>query len=190
VQDTGCVILINHQSMVDLLGLAEIWPVMQRCTVISKKAIFYLWPFGLASWLWGTVFIDRLNVQQAKSTINETAAAINGRKAKICFFPEGTRHCGDDLLSFKKGAFHVAVDLQCPIQPVVISRYYFLDWKNRIFDSGKAIMEILPPISTVGLGKDDMDDLIANVYKRMNDKYKELSEEALAQSNEDFQARQ
>lgn len=52
-------------------------------------------------------------------------------------FPEGTRHGGSELLSFKKGAFHVAIACQCPIQPVVVSRYNFLDHEKRVFDSGK-----------------------------------------------------
>lgn len=49
----GCVVLINHQSAIDLCVLAELWPIMPRCTVISKKEVFWLWPFGLATWLWG-----------------------------------------------------------------------------------------------------------------------------------------
>jgi lysophosphatidate acyltransferase len=60
--------------------LAEIWPVMERCTVISKKEVFYLWPFGLGCWLWGTIFIDRLNVERAQSTINNTGDIIHKNK--------------------------------------------------------------------------------------------------------------
>lgn len=60
--------------------LSEIWPVMDRCTVISKKEIFYFWPFGLASWLWGTIFIDRLNKESAQKTINKTGETINQRQ--------------------------------------------------------------------------------------------------------------
>lgn len=67
--------------------MAEIWPVMDRCTVISKKEIFYFWPFGLASWLWGTIFIDRLNVASAQSAINKTGHAISQKKViSICLF--------------------------------------------------------------------------------------------------------
>lgn len=54
-------------------------------------------------------------------------------------FPEGTRHGGDDLLPFKKGAFHVAISSQCPLQPIVVSRYYFLNSKKRIFDPGNLV---------------------------------------------------
>lgn len=49
----GCVVVINHQSALDLIVLAELWPIMPRCTVISKREVFWLWPFGLATWLWG-----------------------------------------------------------------------------------------------------------------------------------------
>lgn len=63
--------------------MSEIWPVMDRCTVISKKEIFYFWPFGLASWLWGTIFIDRLNVESAQKTINKTEEAIRKKQVTI-----------------------------------------------------------------------------------------------------------
>lgn len=52
-------------------------------------------------------------------------------------FPEGTRHGGPELLNFKKGAFHVAISAQCPIQPVVVTQYFFVDHRKRTFDPGK-----------------------------------------------------
>jgi len=58
-------------------------------------------------------------------------------------FPEGTRHGGQELLNFKKGAFHVAISSQCPIQPVVVSQYYFLDHGKRIFDPGKSFIIVV-----------------------------------------------
>jgi lysophosphatidate acyltransferase len=51
-------------------------------------------------------------------------------------FPEGTRNGSATLLPFKKGAFHVAISSQTPIQPVVISRYHFLDHRKKVFNSG------------------------------------------------------
>lgn len=50
-------------------------------------------------------------------------------------FPEGTRSMADELLKFKKGAFHLAVSSQCPIQPVVVKKYSFLGSKK--FENGK-----------------------------------------------------
>ncbi|XP_063230687.1 1-acyl-sn-glycerol-3-phosphate acyltransferase alpha-like [Bacillus rossius redtenbacheri] len=179
VQDTGCVVVINHQSALDLLVLGEIWPKLQRCTVISKKEVLYLGPFGLATWLWGTIFIDRLNVERAQSTINSTADIVRNNRAKLCMFPEGTRNNGATLLPFKKGAFHVAISSQTPVQPVVVSRYYFLDDKKKIFDSGSVIITILPPIPTVGRTKDDVNALVAETRDAMIEVHTKTSEEVI-----------
>jgi lysophosphatidate acyltransferase len=64
--------------------LAEIWPAMERCAVIAKKEVFYLWPFGLACWLWGTIFIDRVNVEKAQNTINSAEDVIRNNKVYFC----------------------------------------------------------------------------------------------------------
>uniref|UniRef100_A0A1B6EH48 1-acyl-sn-glycerol-3-phosphate acyltransferase n=1 Tax=Clastoptera arizonana TaxID=38151 RepID=A0A1B6EH48_9HEMI len=183
INDTGCVVLINHQSALDLLVLAELWPVLQRCTVISKREIFYAWPFGLAAWLWGTIFINRLNGEKAQSAINKTGETIRTKQAKLCMFPEGTRHSGKELLPFKKGAFHVAIAAQTPILPVVVSHYHFLDDKEHRFDAGTNIIEILPPISTEGLTKEDIDELISRTYSAMSQAFTKLSNEVLVDMN-------
>ncbi|XP_060866516.1 1-acyl-sn-glycerol-3-phosphate acyltransferase beta-like isoform X1 [Metopolophium dirhodum] len=177
VQNSGCVVLINHQSCLDLLVLSEIYPVMEKCTVISKKEIFYFWPFGLASWLWGTIFIDRLNAESAQRTLNKTGEAIRHKQAKLCMFPEGTRHGGPELLNFKKGAFHVAISAQCPIQPVVVTQYFFVDHKKRTFDPGHAVITILPPIPTEGMTKEDLPSLIEKSRTAMQEAYTKSSAE-------------
>lgn len=41
-----------------------------------------MWPFGLAVWLWGTIFIDRLSGDKAKATINQTARTVCERKVR------------------------------------------------------------------------------------------------------------
>lgn len=54
-------------------------------------------------------------------------------------FPEGTRSNlpFPDLLPFKKGAFHLAVQAQVPIVPVVCENYNrFFDGKTR-FEAGE-----------------------------------------------------
>nr|CAD7407148.1 unnamed protein product [Timema poppensis] len=167
--------------------LAELWPRLERCFVISKKEVFYLWPFGLAAWLWGTVFIDRFNAEKALPTINSMGDIIRENKAKLCMFPEGTRHNGTTLLPFKKGAFHVAISSQTPIQPVVVSRYYFLDNAKKIFNPGKSIINILPAIPTAGLGKEDLNDLMERTRDTMLDVYARVSEEVVTSSKTDKQ---
>lgn len=108
-----------------------------RATVVSRKELFYAFPFGLAAYLWGTLFIDRSDRTNAVSKLNEESNVIRENAAKLLLFPEGTRHQGDKLLPFKKGAFYVAVQSESFIQPVVVSKYWFLDSKRKIFGRGK-----------------------------------------------------
>ena len=58
------------------------------------------------------------------------------QQVSLWIFPEGTRSLAADpiLLPFKKGAFHLAVQAQVPIVPVVCENYH------RLFD-GKTRME-------------------------------------------------
>lgn len=175
--DDGCVVVMNHQSSIDLLVLAELWSIMERCTVIAKKAVFYLWPFGLAAWLWGTIYIDRQDRERARSAVNQTSLAIKERKAKILMFPEGTRNNGETLLPFKKGAFHVALAAEAPVLPVVLSRYYFLNQKQKKFDSGRIILTILPPIPTKGKGLEKLDAIIEETRNAMIEVHKTTSKE-------------
>lgn len=174
---------MNHQSALDLVVLAYLWPIVGQATVVAKKEVLYMFPFGLASWLWGTLFIDRKNQNAAKSAINNESKAINEKQAKILFFPEGTRGNGDNLLPFKKGSFHVAIEAQGYIQPVVISKYHFLNSKAKIFNRGQNIIKILPEISCAGMTKEDMPQLMERVYNQMQAEYEILSDESLAINN-------
>lgn len=53
------------------------WHVMRKCTVIARKKIFYLWPFGLVAWLAGVVFIDRLpSNEKTYEQVNKAAEYV------------------------------------------------------------------------------------------------------------------
>ena len=90
----------------------------------------------------------------------------------LMLFPEGTRNSagGGSLLPFKKGAFHVALDIGVPILPMVVSEYDFLGpdgSRTEKFTSGNVTIKILPPIETEGIRKDQMDDLIKETRDSM-----------------------
>jgi 1-acyl-sn-glycerol-3-phosphate acyltransferase len=51
-------------------------------------------------------------------------------------FPEGTRRKNAELLPFKKGAFHIAMQNKLPIVPVIISPYTFINDEKKIFNHG------------------------------------------------------
>jgi 1-acyl-sn-glycerol-3-phosphate acyltransferase len=80
-------------------------------------------------------------------------------------FAEGTRAMPGELLPFKKGAFHLALQTQAPIVPVAFRN---TDWmmgkKTGLAFPGTIEMVLLPPIETIGLNAED--DLM-NLLKRV-----------------------
>ena len=48
-------------------------PYPSRCTMLVKKELLFLGPFGPSAWLAGIVFIDRLNHDKARETMENTA---------------------------------------------------------------------------------------------------------------------
>lgn len=199
-KDQACIIVANHQSSLDVLGkfqlqlqlqiqllmfllfagMFNIWHVMDKCTVVAKRELFYAWPFGLAAWLAGLIFIDRVRGEKARETLNEVNRRIKQQRIKLWVFPEGTRRNTGELHPFKKGAFHMAIDQQIPILPVVFSSYCtFLNDKKKILNAGRIVITTLPPVSTEGLTKDDIDTLMERVRAQMSETFKLTSAEML-----------
>ncbi|XP_063704013.1 1-acyl-sn-glycerol-3-phosphate acyltransferase alpha-like [Culicoides brevitarsis] len=177
-QDKTFVIVANHQSSIDVLGMFQIWHIMNKCTVVAKKELLYAFPFSLAAWLCGLIFIDRKHADKAKASINDAAEYIKSNRIKLWIFPEGTRRNTRKIHEFKKGAFHFALANQLPILPVVISSYSsFLDDQQHRFDQGKVIITTLPPIMTIGLKIDDIEDLMERTRNIMIKTYNETSKE-------------
>ncbi|XP_024867563.1 1-acyl-sn-glycerol-3-phosphate acyltransferase alpha-like [Temnothorax curvispinosus] len=176
-KNRACIIVANHQSSLDILGMFDLWPVMDKCTVVAKKEIFYAWPVGLAAWLCGLIFIDRMNSEKARSALNTATKEITEKKIKLWIFPEGTRHNTGEIHPFKKGAFHVAIRSQLPILPVVFSSYYFLSAEEKRFDSGHILVTTLPPISTEGLSTDNVEELIEKTRTAMSEVFHATSRE-------------
>lgn len=81
-KDRACIVVANHQSSLDVLGMFDLWPVMEKCTVVAKKEIFYAWPVGLAAWLCGLIYIDRMNSEKARSALNTATKEITDKKVK------------------------------------------------------------------------------------------------------------
>ncbi|XP_013409373.1 1-acyl-sn-glycerol-3-phosphate acyltransferase alpha [Lingula anatina] len=175
--DTSYIIVCNHQSSLDLIGMMEIFP--ERCATLAKKELLYAGPLGLGLWLIGTIFIDRLNNEKARGTLEKTANLIKDKHLKVWVFPEGTRNAGGSFLPFKKGAFHLAIQGQVPVVPVVMSSYSeFYNKKQKKFGTGKFIITVLPKISTEGLTAENVGDLTEHVRKQMLDVYNETSLES------------
>ncbi|KAK4912678.1 hypothetical protein LTR28_013862 [Elasticomyces elasticus] len=83
------------------------------------------------------------------------------------------------LLPFKKGAFHLAVQAQVPIVPIVVANYSeVLDTRRRVFRSGRIPVKVLKPVETKGLGKEDVDALVERVRSAMLEELVVLTQKA------------
>lgn len=161
-------IISNHQSEMDIYVLGKIFP--PKCVVTAKKSLKYVPLLGWFMSLSGTFFIDRASRQKSIGTLNRALADLKSRQGGLFMFPEGTRSKSltPTLLPFKKGAFHLAVQGQIPIIPVVVSNtsnIYSMKEKN--FNRGTIKIKVLDPISTTGLTKEDVGKLCHDTEDKM-----------------------
>ncbi|NXD96419.1 PLCB acyltransferase, partial [Chaetorhynchus papuensis] len=168
------IIVSNHQSILDMMGLMEVLP--DNCVQVGKKELMYTGTVGLITYLGGVIFINRKSTSSAKMVMSEVAKTMVADNVKVWVYPEGTRNCTGDLLPFKKGAFHIAVQAQVPVIPVVYSSFTtFYNPKTKLFTSGKVKVEILPPIETKGLTSDDVTELTDRCFSTMRETFFRLS---------------
>lgn len=172
----GSILILNHQSVIDLLVIAHLWPLIGRATVIAKKEIMYFPGLGQFLWLGGILFIDRKKRTKAINKMNQVSHAIKEEHAKILVFPEGTRNLQTTLLPFKKGCFHLALQNQCPIQPVTVSQYKFLTNKSQP-GINDIIINILEEMSTEDVTVDNLGDFIDKCQNIMQSECIRLNEE-------------
>ncbi|CCJ29968.1 unnamed protein product [Pneumocystis jirovecii] len=183
-----CVFICNHQSELDILLLGRLFP--KYCSIVAKKSLKFVPFLGWFMILSNTTFIDRRNRESAIKTIEEACKQIrdnkvndlltdysNIKKQSAWIFVEGTRSQfkTPDLLPFKKGAFHLAIQARVPIVPIVIANYssiYHLE--SRIFKSGVIKVKVLEPIDTTSFSPSDIEQVILETHKKMLKTIKEL----------------
>lgn len=158
------VIIANHQHNEDLFIMGDVLP--PRIVVVGKRALAWIPLFGQMFWLGGNVLIDRKKQLQALGIVRKTALAMEADRKSVWIFPEGTRGHGGDLQAFKKGAFQAALLAGVPITMVCISRY------TSALGHGKTNpirVRVLPPIRTAGMGRDELQTLMAQCHQQMRE---------------------
>ncbi|KAI9831606.1 MAG: 1-acylglycerol-3-phosphate O-acyltransferase [Phylliscum demangeonii] len=136
--------------------------VSNHQTVTAKKSLRKVPILGWFMSISKTVFIDRTNRQTAVAAFDGAAAVMRRDKQSVFIFAEGTRsyYREPDLLPFKKGAFHLAIQAQVPVVPIVVANYsHILDTQKKRFRAGSIPVTVLPPLPTVHLTPADVDDL-------------------------------
>ncbi|KAL5386920.1 hypothetical protein DPSP01_003936 [Paraphaeosphaeria sporulosa] len=170
------VFLGNHQSELDVLMLGCTFP--KYTSVTAKKSLKWAPFLGWFMALSKTVFIDRANRTTARAAFDSAAHTMRTQRQSVFIFPEGTRSYAEqpELLPFKKGAFHLAIQAGVPIVPIVVANYaHVLNVKKREFNPGVVDVSVLPPISTKGMTAENVDALMKKTRDAMLEELVRLS---------------
>ena len=112
-----CIVVANHQSMIDVCVLFRALPV-PLCFVM-KDELAKVPVVGTYARAMGMVFIERGAAREATRRMRR-ASALFAAGLSVCGFPEGTRSRHGEVGQFKGGIFKFAIENGMPILPVAI----------------------------------------------------------------------
>lgn len=148
----------NHRSYLDTATL--FFYAGKKMGLVAKKELLKVPVLGQGMNFVHIIAIDRSNPERAMRSM-EKAREVMADGFSFGLFVEGTRGMPGELLPFKKGAFHLAIQMQAAVVPVAIKN---TDWmmgkQTGVAYSGEIEMVLLPPIETVSLGPDDVMELM------------------------------
>lgn len=128
--------------------------------LVAKKELLKAPVFGQGLSFVNIIAIDRTNPERALASMKK-AREVMDSGSSFGVFAEGTRAMPGELLPFKKGAFHLALQTGAPIVPVAIKN---TDWmmgkQTGVAYAGEIAMVVLTPIETAGKTADDVMELL------------------------------
>ena len=138
------VYLFNHTSILDAPVLISAVP--EFFGAVGKAEQFKVPGWGRLVRRYGVIPLERSNLKNAIRSLDAAGEELEAGLS-LLISPEGTRSKDGRLLPFKKGAFHVAMQRQRPMIPVVIHGAYegksLGSWHLR---PGTIRVEMGPPI--------------------------------------------
>ena len=149
------VFVFNHQSPLDLvIGVL----LMRRdATGVVKAEMGQMLGWGQFARFMDLALVERTDPEKAKAALAPAVEKLKqGLSLGIC--PEGTRSYTPKLGSFKKGAFHMAMQAQVPIVPVVLRNVGDVMHRDA-FWMRPGVVDIcaLPPVSTANWTRETLD---------------------------------
>ncbi|KIJ20406.1 hypothetical protein PAXINDRAFT_160970 [Paxillus involutus ATCC 200175] len=182
LQTQPAVMVGNHQSMLDILCLARMFP--KKASIMAKRELQWS-PLGPWMYMSGAIFIDRGNSTKAQKSLEAAGEEMKREGISLMMYPEGTRHSDvvPTLLPFKKGAFHLAVQAGLPVTPVICENYWRIYHKG-VFGTGTIRIRVLPPIQTIGLTAADVSDLATRTRDQMLATLRDISDKVATQEEE------
>lgn len=153
------IVMANHRSMYDIPVLHYLLGRGRDLRWIGKHEVQQVPVFGWAYRISRHVAIDRHNRRAAIEALRD-AAAESRAGVSFVIMPEGTRSTTGELLPFKKGGFHLALDTRLPILPVAIVGSDKLMRKGSWHIlPGSIHVSVRPVIETRDLEREDIEGL-------------------------------
>ena len=144
--DRSYVFASNHRSYLDTAALFRY--AGRRIGLVAKKELLKAPVLGQGMNFVNVIAIDRSNPERARASM-EKARRVMEDGYSFGVFVEGTRAMPGELLPFKKGAFHLALQTDAPVVPVAIRN---TDWmmgkRTGVAYAGVIEIELLAPIET------------------------------------------
>ncbi|MFV0388775.1 MAG: lysophospholipid acyltransferase family protein [Pyrinomonadaceae bacterium] len=142
------VFISNHRSYLDTASLYVY--AGRRIGLVAKKELLKVPIFGYGMAMANVIAIDRTNVESARRSMAR-AREIMEDGYSFGVFAEGTRAMPGELLPFKKGAVHLAMQTNSPIIPVAfLNSDRLMGKRSGVAYSGTLRMVLLPAIETEG----------------------------------------
>ncbi|MEX0928256.1 MAG: lysophospholipid acyltransferase family protein [Balneolales bacterium] len=108
--------IFNHGSTLDLFVLLSLG--LNNIRFVAKREFQFNPFFFILGNLTGQIFIQRQNSQRSIQILSHCCERIKKRDLSVVMGPEGSRHHKGVIGPFKKGAFHMAIDLNYPMVPM------------------------------------------------------------------------
>jgi putative phosphoserine phosphatase/1-acylglycerol-3-phosphate O-acyltransferase len=161
------VFVFNHQSSFDVVVISRL--LRRDFTAVAKAELAHDPRFAPLAALVGVAYVHRGDPAQARAALAPVVEKLRSG-ISLAIAPEGTRSATPTLGPFKSGAFHIAVEAQVPVVPVVIRNAGEIMWRaSLVARPGTVDVVVLPPVPTEGLGPDDVHDLGDRVRQQFLD---------------------
>jgi len=156
---TPSIIISNHQSHLDLMGIIMLTP---KLIILTKNWVWHNPFYGFI-----IRYADFFPMTDKEQMLNDLHKKVN-EGYSIMIFPEGTRSADCRILRFHRGAFYLAEELNLDIVPILIKGFgEVLPKKSFHLYPGNMSLEVLPKINR----KDIADLNFREVTKKVHQLY-------------------
>jgi 1-acyl-sn-glycerol-3-phosphate acyltransferase len=157
------VVVVNHQSMIDIPALQLGLPTPLR--FLTKKELMSVPFLGHFMRSVGMIAIDRTQTAEGIQALKKQAQRMSTDIASVLAFAEGTRSRTGEIKPFRKGAFMLAIEAGVPVVPVSI------EGARRVLPPdgfkvrpGVIRIDVGDPIATAGLTSADRETLMKRAH--------------------------